>query len=150
MRIGRLPHMQTSSVVIAVVSAAALAVGSVGMAVAQAPHVASHGTASGVVGQDSTSRPRVDRGTLPTLRGRVNDARDLTLSDTTLSPGRYRIVIRDSTTRHNWHLSGNGQDRATSISGTGRSVFKIRLRAGTYTVVCDAHSTTMRFTIQVG
>ena len=89
-------------------------------------------------------------GTLPKLVGIVNDDRDIEISDRTPSPGRYRIVVRDSTVRHNWHLYGNGKSIATTVRGTGRWVFKLRLTAGNYRVVCDPHNDDMEFDLIVG
>jgi hypothetical protein len=141
--------MRKSSLMVSLSAAGTLILGSIGMAAAQAPgHADAH--SHGVVGQDSSLTPSHTEGGLPKLVGTVNAARDITLSDTTLAPGRYKIVVRDSTSNHNWHLFGNGQDRATSVPETGRSVFRIRLKAGTYTVHCDRHPDTMTFPVQVG
>jgi hypothetical protein len=141
--------MRKSNLVVSVTAAGALIVGSIGMAAAQVPSAhAAH--AHGVVGEDASLAPNRLAGALPKLVGKVNAARDITLSDTTLAVGRYKIVVRDTTTAHNWHLFGNGDSRSTSVPGTGRSVFRIRLTAGTYTVHCDQHPTTMTFPVQVG
>ncbi len=136
--------MQKSNIAVSAIAAIALAAGSIGMAQAS-PH--DHG----LVGEDA-SLSRVQGSTLAItkLYGKVNDNRDMTLSDTTLSPGRYRIIIRDSTKRHNWHIFGNGVDKETSVRGTGRWSWKVRLRSGTYTVVCDPHAQNMRFSVSVG
>jgi hypothetical protein len=87
---------------------------------------------------------------LPKLVGYVNDSRDIEISDRTPSPGRYKIVVRDSTDDHNWHLFGQGQSRATGVRATGRFVFKIRLTRGEYRVVCDPHFDEMEFNMRVG
>ena len=79
----------------------------------------------------------------------MNDDRDIEISDRTPSPGRYRIVVRDSARRHNWHLYGNGKSIATTVRGTGRWVFKLRLTAGSYRVVCDPHNDDMEFDLIV-
>jgi len=86
---------------------------------------------------------------LPKLVGIVNDARDITISDTSLTKGRYKIVVRDSTKRHNWRIYGPGVEKSTSVRGTGRWVWRVDLRRGTYTVVCDPHPTSMTFTFRV-
>ena len=141
--------MQRLSAAVSVLAAGALAAGSIGMAQA-APHDPSEHV-HGLVGEDTTLARTGDALAVRTkLRGKVNDNRDLTLSDTSLSPGRYRIIIRDSTKRHNWHIFGNGLDKSTTVRGTGRWSWKVRLRAGTYTVVCDPHPRSMRFTVYVG
>jgi hypothetical protein len=105
----------------------------------------------GLLGEDaSLARNDGALTSLTKLYGKVNDNRDLTLSDTTLSPGRYRIIVRDSTKRHNWHIFGSGVDKETSVRGTGRWSWKVRLRSGTYTVVCDPHAQRMKFSVSVG
>jgi hypothetical protein len=94
--------------------------------------------------------PKRASGSLPKLVGIVNDNRDIEISDRTPRPGRYRIVVRDSANRHNWHLFGNGKSLATTVRATGRWVFKVRLTAGSYRVVCDPHSDDMEFDLVVG
>lgn len=139
--------MRSSSSAIALVAACSLAVGAFGLAHAE-PHLDAHG--AGLVGEDS-SLQRGGRSVqqLPKLVGIVNDARDITLSDTSLSKGRYKIVVRDSTTRHNWRIYGPGVQKSTSVRGTGRWVWRVDLRRGTYTVVCDPHPTSMVFSFRV-
>lgn len=117
------------------------------MAHAEPAHHADH---SGLVGEDSTLH-RAGRTIqqLPKLVGVVNDARDITISDTSLTKGRYKIVVRDSTTRHNWRIYGPGVAKSSSVRGTGRWVWRVDLRRGTYTVVCDPHPTSMVFSFRV-
>ncbi len=111
-------------------------------------HSAVH--ANGLIGEDPTLVRSGDAfAALTKLRGKVNDNRDLTLSSRTLSPGRYKIIIRDSTKRHNWHIFGTGVDKETTVRGKGRWAWKVRLRSGTYTVVCDPHVKSMHFTVTV-
>ena len=86
---------------------------------------------------------------LPKIVGVVNSARDITISDASLSKGRYKIVVRDSTSRHNWRIFGPGVDKSTSVRGTGRWVWRVDLRRGDYTVVCDPHPTSMTFSFRV-
>ena len=142
-----LGRVRSSSPAIALAAACSLAVGAFGMANAE-PHLDAHGAA--LVGEDS-SLQRASRSAqlLPKLVGIVNDARDITISDTSLSRGRYKIVVRDSTTRHNWRIYGRGVDKSTSVRGTGRWVWRVDLRRGTYTVVCDPHPTSMAFSFRV-
>jgi hypothetical protein len=101
------------------------------------------------VGENIALAPQRAAGDLPKLVGIVNDNRDIEISDRTPSPGRYKIVVRDSTRAHNWHLYGNGKSIYTNVRGTGRWVFKIRLAAGTYRVVCDPHNDDMEFDLVV-
>lgn len=145
--------MNVTSAVVASVAAAALMVGSLGMAQA-APHPDDHENQHlhelGQAGENQTlaRSGRTTQG-LPKLVGIVKDNLDFDISDRTPSPGRYKIVVRDSTGQHNWHLYGNGKSISTTVRGTGRWVFRIRLTAGNYRVVCDPHNDEMEFDLIV-
>ena len=144
--------MQKSSVAVSIVATAALAAGSVGMAFADGTHRAGHHHSGidGSVGENTALAPPLNRGELPKLVGIVNADRDIEISDRTPEPGRYKIVVRDSTNRHNWHLFGNGKSIKTTVRGVDRWVFTIRLTAGNYRVVCDPHFDDMEFDLIVG
>ena len=86
---------------------------------------------------------------IKTLKGLVGPGFDISISDDTVSAGRYKLVVNDKGTIHNWHITGAGVDKATSVPGTGKSVFKVKLKPGTYTIVCDAHPGTMMITLTV-
>jgi plastocyanin len=61
-----------------------------------------------------------------------------------LQPGTYTLVVRDTAPDHDFHLSGPGVDRATSVAGRGTYTWKLKLKKGTYTFVCDPHSSFMK------
>ena len=86
---------------------------------------------------------------LPRLRGTVGPGNTITVSRHRVPPGRYRLVVIDESSAHNWHIQGRRVDRATSVVGTGRSVWRVRLRVGRYPIVCDVHATTMRTRVRV-
>jgi plastocyanin len=44
---------------------------------------------------------------------------------------------------------GDGVDVSTAVSGTGEKSFTVTLTPGTYTYVCDPHSSQMRGTLTV-
>jgi hypothetical protein len=149
--------MRISSSLVALTSAAALVAGSIGMASAQ-PHAAhtaqehaAHGHAvHGHAGENRALAPASARQTKK-LVGIVNSDRDIEISDRTPRHGRYKLVVRDSTMSHNWHLYGNGKGTlaSTSVRKTGKWVFHIRLTAGSYRVVCDPHFDDMEFDLIV-
>ena len=158
---GYRPTMHTSSVVVSLAAAGALVVGSIGMADARQIHEptnsahsadAAHSvhSAGGSIGENRSLAPKQTLGRLPKLVGVVKGYRNFEISDRTPSPGRYRLVVRDTTRSHNWHLYGNGMSVKTTVRGTGRWVFKIRLTRGTDRVVCDPHSDAMEFDLVVG
>lgn len=67
----------------------------------------------------------------------------------TLKAGTYRIKVEDKSPIHDFHLVGPGVNRKTSVGGVGEQVWTVRLRAGTYTFVCDPHASAMRGSVRV-
>jgi len=61
-----------------------------------------------------------------------------------LTPGRYAITARDSSTTDNLHLKGKGVDRKTGIAFKGKVRWTVTLKAGAYRVFSDAHRTLTR------
>ena len=62
----------------------------------------------------------------------------------------YRFVIRDRANIHDFHLTGPGFDRVlTSVDFVGTKSFVLRLKAGSYSFVCDPHATFMHGRFQV-
>jgi hypothetical protein len=91
----------------------------------------------------------------PKLQGLVSDPVNITLTlggkkVSTLKAGRYLVIVRDTAADHNFHLTGPGVDRSTTIGGTGTWRWNVKLRKGTYTYVCDPHSSFMKgsFTVK--
>jgi hypothetical protein len=119
---------------------------------AQAAKSDSHaGHTVGVVGVAKQGSTQQRRGTfaLPRLVGSVDSHANITISDKTVQHGRYKLVVHDTATLHNWHITGQGVDHATVISGTGTFKWRVRLLAGSYHVQCDMHPATMHFDISV-
>jgi len=81
-----------------------------------------------------------DRGGLPVLKGFVGPGFTISIDDDSVPAGRYKLVVKDQGTIHNFHITGAGVDKATSLPGTGRTKFRIRLKVGTYEIVCDNHA----------
>jgi hypothetical protein len=61
----------------------------------------------------------------------------------TLAPATYSFVVRDRSNLHNFHLSGPGVDRKTTVAFIGTTHWTVTLRAGTYTYLCDPHATAL-------
>jgi plastocyanin len=61
----------------------------------------------------------------------------------TLAPTKYTFVIADKSSIHNFHLTGPGVNKKTSVGGTGTTHWTLTLRAGTYRYVCDPHASSM-------
>jgi plastocyanin len=90
----------------------------------------------------------------PTLTATVGPGFTITLTKggkrvTTLKAGMYRIVVRDRSAAHNFHLRGPGVNKATSVGAVTSATWTVRLRAGRYTFVCDPHASGMRGTFRV-
>lgn len=59
----------------------------------------------------------------------------------TLKAGKYTIAVSDLSSSHDFHLSGPGVSKKTSIGGTGKATWVVTLQKGkTYRYVCDAHA----------
>jgi len=91
----------------------------------------------------------------PKLQGVVSDPVNISLTlggkkVTSLKAGKYTIVVRDTAGDHDFHLSGPGLNRSTTVGGTGTSRWSVTLRKGTYKYVCDVHATFMKgsFTVK--
>jgi plastocyanin len=92
---------------------------------------------------------------IPKLQATVSDPVNISLTFggkkvTTLKAGRYTIVVRDTAADHDFHLTGPGVNRRTTVGGIGSSRWRVTLRTGTYKYVCDVHATFMKgsFTVK--
>jgi len=85
----------------------------------------------------------------PTLVGTVGPGFTITLTKcgkkvSKLKAGTYIFKIADKSGIHNFHLKGPGVDKKTSVGGQGTSTWKLKLKAGKYTFVCDPHKSFMK------
>ncbi len=78
--------------------------------------------------------------TLKTAQGRLVEK---------LKPGTYTIRIRDLSPIHNFHLSGPGVNKLTSVQNTGSATWTVRLERGLYRYRCDPHRTIMHGSFSV-
>ena len=83
-----------------------------------------------------------------TLTGTVGPGFTITLKQgsktvKTLKAGTYAFKISDKSNIHNFHLTGPGVNKKTSVSGTGTVTWTLKLAKGTYKYVCDPHKTIM-------
>jgi plastocyanin len=63
---------------------------------------------------------------------------------TQLKAGRVSITVRDLSSGHNFHLTGPGVNKKTTVAQRGTVTWNLTLRKGTYRFVCDPHSTSMK------
>jgi hypothetical protein len=73
-----------------------------------------------------------------TLRAAVGPTGKATLSSTSVRAGRFRIVVRDRSARHNFRLAGRGVNRTTGADFRGSVTWRVRLAKGTYRLGSDA------------
>ena len=66
-----------------------------------------------------------------------------------LKTGAYTIIVRDRSSAHDFHLTGAGVNRKTTIAFKGTVTWKVKLTKGTLRFVCDAHAAKMRGSIKV-
>jgi plastocyanin len=64
---------------------------------------------------------------------------------TKLKAGRYRFIVNDRATIHDFHLSGPGLNRVlTTVEFTGTRSVLLTLRKGAYHYFCDPHASFMK------
>lgn len=63
---------------------------------------------------------------------------------TTLKAGAYTITVKDLASDHNFRLTGPGLNKATSVKAKGTFTWKVTLKKGKYTYVCDPHKSFMK------
>jgi plastocyanin len=90
-----------------------------------------------------------------TLTGTVGPGFTITLTQggkkvTSLKAGAYTLKISDKSNIHNFHLTGPGVDKKTSVGAVQNVTWKLTLKKGTYKFVCDPHASIMHgsFTVK--
>ena len=83
------------------------------------------------------------------LTGTVGPGFTITMSKKTVKPGTYKIVIRDRSSIHNFHLTGPGVNKKTSVRAVGTKTWTVKLKKGTYKFVCDPHVSIMHGVLKV-
>ncbi len=89
-----------------------------------------------------------------TLNGTVGPGFTITLTKagakvSKLKAGTYKLVIADKSSIHNFHLTGPGVNKSTSVGGSGTTTWKLTLKKGTYKYVCDPHASFMKGSFKV-
>jgi plastocyanin len=87
---------------------------------------------------------------LPKLTGTDGPGFTITLKKgstkvTSLKAGKYSLTVNDLSGIHNFHLTGPGVNKKTSVGGTGKTTWTITFQKGkTYRFVCDPHASVMK------
>ena len=84
-----------------------------------------------------------------TLTGTVGPGFTITTSKNTVKAGTYAMTIHDLASIHDFHLTGSGVNKVTSVPGTGTTKWTVKLKKGTYQFVCDPHRTIMHGKLKV-
>ena len=85
----------------------------------------------------------------PKLIGSVGPGFTITLkgasgqSVKSLKAGVYLIQVTDKASIHNFHLTGPGVNKKTSVGAMGTTTWKLTLKRGKYHFQCDIHPSTM-------
>jgi plastocyanin len=80
----------------------------------------------------------------PKLSGKVGPGRTISLKKggamvKALSAGTYKVTVKDASAKDNFHLTGPGVSKKTSVRGKRTFSWTLNLRAGKYTYRSDAH-----------
>jgi plastocyanin len=85
-----------------------------------------------------------------TLAGKVGPGFDISMDKSSVAAGTYTLTVDDEASIHDFHFTGpGGVDVKTEVSETGTKTFTVDLQPGTYTFVCDPHSSSMHGTLTV-
>ncbi len=84
-----------------------------------------------------------------TLTGTDGPGFTITMNKKTVKAGTYVITIHDRSSIHNFHLTGPGINKATSVQAVGTKKWTVKLKKGTYRFVCDPHRAIMHGVLKV-
>jgi plastocyanin len=73
------------------------------------------------------------------LTARVNAAGKASLAPASVKRGALRIVVRDDSRRHNFHLVGANVNRKTTARFVGKTTWAVKVTAGVYHFGSDPH-----------
>jgi plastocyanin len=69
---------------------------------------------------------------------------------TSLKAGKYKIVVKDMSNIHNFHLTGpGGVNKKTGVGAKGTFTWTVTLKKGTYKFICDPHAAIMKGSFKV-
>ena len=90
----------------------------------------------------------------PKLVASVSDPANISLTlagkkVTKLKAGKYTILVKDTSSSHNFHLTGPGVNKSTAVGAKQTVTWKVTLKKGTYKFVCDPHSSFMKGAVKV-
>ena len=84
-----------------------------------------------------------------TLTGTDGPGYTITMSKKSVKAGTYTITIHDRASIHDFHLTGPGVNKATSVQAVSTTKWTVKLKKGTYHFVCDPHKAIMHGILKV-
>jgi plastocyanin len=84
-----------------------------------------------------------------TIARTVGPGFTITVAKKSVKAGKYTFVIQDKSSAHNWHITGPGVNKSTTVSFVGTKRITVTLKKGTYKIVCDPHASSMKTTLKV-
>jgi len=84
-----------------------------------------------------------------TLIATVGPGFTITMNKKTVKAGTYTIIVHDRSSLHNFHLTGPGVNKLTSVPAIGTTTWTVNLKKGSYRYVCDPHLAIMHGTLKV-
>jgi plastocyanin len=84
-----------------------------------------------------------------TLIGTDGPGFTITMNKRIVKAGTYLMVIHDRSTIHDFHLTGPGVNKTTSVPFVGTVKWTVKLKRGTYRFVCDPHIAIMHGVLKV-
>jgi plastocyanin len=90
----------------------------------------------------------------PTLNGTDGPGFTISLKKagkkvSSLKAGKVKIVIKDLSNIHNFHLTGPGLNKKTGVGAQGTFTWTVTLKKGTYKFLCDPHAAIMKGSFKV-
>jgi plastocyanin len=73
----------------------------------------------------------------------------ITMNKKTVEAGTYTITVHDKSNIHNFHLTGPGVNKLTSVAKVYTTTWTVKLQKGTYKFQCDPHAAIMKGTLKV-
>jgi plastocyanin len=83
------------------------------------------------------------------LTGTVGPGFTISMNKKTVKAGTYLITIHDRSSIHDFHLTGPGVNKVTSVPKVGTTKWTVKLKKGTYHFVCDPHRAIMHGILKV-
>jgi plastocyanin len=83
------------------------------------------------------------------LTGIVGPGFTISMSKKVVPAGVYVITVKDKSNIHNFHLTGPGVNKLTSVAAVKTYTWKVVLKKGTYKFVCDPHASIMKGVLKV-